>query len=183
MKLASDKDTMAELKALILYILYKIDRPITNDEFLKLVLTITDINYFYFQQFLLDLISAEYITSIKLEENTLYKITAKGIEALKLTGDMIPGILKLKVDKNFRNELNIIENEVAVTAEYVPKKDKSFNVKCKITENGETVFEIRTFAGSSEHAKQIVDNWKNNATEIYPQIMKALNCEDSDSQL
>ena len=117
MKLASDKDTMAELKALILYILYKIDRPITNDEFLKLVLTITDINYFYFQQFLLDLISAEYITSIKLEENTLYKITAKGIEALKLTGDMIPGILKLKVDKNFKNELNIIENEVAVTAE------------------------------------------------------------------
>ena len=96
---------------------------------------------------------------------------------------MIPGILKLKVDKNFKNELNIIENEVAVTAEYVPKKDKSFNVKCKITENGETVFEIRTFAGSSEHAKQIVDNWKNNATEIYPQIMKALNCEDSDSQL
>lgn len=183
MKLASDKDTMAELKALILYILYKIDRPITNDEFLKLVLTITDINYFYFQQFLLDLISADYITSIKLEENTLYKITAKGIEALKLTGDMIPGILKLKVDKNFKNELNIIENEVAVTAEYVPKKDKSFNVKCKITENGETVFEIRTFAGSSEHAKQIVDNWKNNATEIYPQIMKALNCEDSDSQL
>ena len=183
MKLASDKDTMAELKALILYILYKIDRPITNDEFLKLVLTITDINYFYFQQFLLDLISAEYITSIKLEENTLYKITAKGIEALKLTGDMIPGILKLKVDKNFKNELSIIENEVAVTAEYVPKKDKSFNVKCKITENGETVFEIRTFAGSSEHAKQIVDNWKNNATEIYPQIMKALNCEDSDSQL
>ena len=183
MKLASDKDTMAELKALILYILYKIDRPITNDEFLKLVLTITDINYFYFQQFLLDLISAEYITSIKLEENTLYKITAKGIEALKLTGDMIPGILKLKVDKNFKNELNIIENEVAVTAEYVPKKDKSFNVKCKITENGETVFEIRTFAGSSEHAKQIVDNWKNNATEIYPQIMKALNCEHSDSQL
>lgn len=183
MKLASDKDTMAELKALILYILYKINRPITNDEFLKLVLTITDINYFYFQQFLLDLISAEYITSIKLEENTLYKITSKGIEALKLTGDMIPGILKLKVDKNFKNELNIIENEVAVTAEYVPKKDKSFNIKCKITENGETVFEIRTFAGSSEHAKQIVDNWKNNATEIYPKIMKALNCEDSDLQL
>ena len=48
MKLSSDKDTMAELKALILYILYKIDKPITNDEFLKLVLTITDINYFYF---------------------------------------------------------------------------------------------------------------------------------------
>ena len=40
MKLSSDKDTMAELKALILYILYKINKPITNDEFLKLVLLV-----------------------------------------------------------------------------------------------------------------------------------------------
>ena len=159
MKLSSDKDTMAELKALILYILYKINKPITNDEFLKLVLTITDINYFYFQQFLLDLMAAEYISSKKIDDNTLYKITPKGIEALRLTGDMIPGILKLKVDKNFKNELNIIENEVSVSAEYIPKNDKSFKIFCKITENGETVFEIRTLAGSSEHAKRIVDNW------------------------
>lgn len=181
MKLSSDKDTMAELKALILYILYKINKPITNEEFLKLVLTITDINYFYFQQFLLDLIDAEYISSTKIDENTVYKITPKGIEALRLTGDMIPGILKLKVDKNFKNELNIIENEVSISAEYTPKSDKSFKISCKITENGENVFEIRLIAGSSEHAKQIVDNWKNNATEIYPKIMKALNCEDDES--
>lgn len=181
MKLSSDKDTMAELKALILYILYKINKPITNDEFLKLVLTITDINYFYFQQFLLDLMAAEYISSIKIDDNTLYKITPKGIEALRLTGDMIPGILKLKVDKNFKNELNIIENEVSISAEYIPKNDKSFRIFCKITENGETVFEIRTLAGSREHAKRIVDNWKNNATDIYPKIMKALNCEDDEN--
>ena len=88
---------------------------------------------------------------------------------------------KLKVDKNFKNELNIIENEVSVSAEYIPKNDKSFKIFCKITENGETVFEIRTLAGSSEHAKRIVDNWKNNATDIYPKIMKALNCEDEEN--
>ena len=90
-------------------------------------------------------------------------------------------IQKLKVDKNFKNELNIIENEVSVSAEYIPKNDKSFKIFCKITENGETVFEIRTLAGSSEHAKRIVDNWKNNATDIYPKIMKALNCEDEEN--
>lgn len=43
------------------------------------------------------------------------------------------------------------------------------------------MFEIRTLAGSSEHAKRIVDNWKNNATDIYPKIMKALNCEDEEN--
>lgn len=181
MKLTSNGETLAESKVLILYILNHIKTPITNNALYKIVLSVLEMNYFYFQQFLLDLMSAEYITSIKLDENTLYKITPKGIEALRLTGDMIPGILKLKVDKNFKNELNIIENEVSVSAEYIPKNEKSFKISCKITENGETVFEIRTLAGSSEHAKRIVDNWKNNATEIYPKIMKALNCEDDEN--
>ena len=35
-------------------------------------------------------------------------------------------------------------------------------------ENNETVFEIKTFAGSRDEAKKIVDNWKNNAEVIYP---------------
>lgn len=178
MKLSSDKDTMAEFKGLILYILYKANRSLTNDEFLKLVLTITDINYFYFQQFLLDLINAKYIKSFKVEDNTLYQITPEGIEALRLTGDMIPGILKLKVDKNFKNELSVIENEVSISAEYEPQSKNAFIIKCKITENAKTVFEIKTIAVSNEHAKRIVDNWKNNATDIYPKIIKALNCED-----
>ena len=51
----------------------------------------------------------------------------------------------------------------------------------KLQKMAETVFEIRTLAGSSEHAKRIVDNWKNNATDIYPKIMKALNCEDEEN--
>lgn len=174
MKLSSDKDTIAECKVLILYILFKVNKPITNDEFLKLVLSITDMNYFYFQQFVLDLLNTGYIISYQKADHELYTITPSGIEALKLTGDIIPGIVKLKVDSNFKNELDVIENEVSITAEYTPKNEKSYIVKCKIVENGDTMFELKTFAGSSEKAKEIVDNWKNDAVNIYPQIINAL---------
>lgn len=175
MKLTTDKDTLAEYKALILYILYKVNKPITNDEFLKLILSITDINYFYFQQFLLDLLETRYILSYEKDEHTLYSITPEGIEALKLTADMIPGIVKLKVDNNFKNEFDLIENEVSISAEYIPKSEKSYMVTCKIVENSETVFELKTFAGSNEKAKAIVENWKTNAVNIYPAIMESLN--------
>lgn len=174
MKLSSDKDTLAEYKVLILYILYKTNKAISNEEFLKLVLSVTDINYFYFQQFLLDLLETKYIRSYQKEETQLYEITPEGIEALRLTGDMIPGILKLKVDSNFQNELDIIENEVSVSAEYTPKNEKEYIVKCKIFENGETTFEIKTFAGSREKAKEIVENWKEHAVDIYPKIIHYL---------
>ena len=175
MKLTSDKASLAEYKALILYILFKVNKPLTNDEFLKLVLSITDINYFYFQQFLLDLLETKYIVSYVKDDSTLYKITSEGVEALKLTGDMIPGILKLKVDNNFKNELDVIENEVSITAEYQPKGEKSYIVRCKIVENGETMFELKTFAPSTDKSKFLVENWKNNAVDIYPKIIEALN--------
>ena len=61
MKLTSDNQTLAEKKALILYILDKVSKPISNDALLKLAITIDNMNYFYFQQFLLDLLENKYI--------------------------------------------------------------------------------------------------------------------------
>ena len=47
-------------------------------------------------------------------------------------------------------------------------------VKCRIVENNITTFEVKTFATSREQAKQIAENWKKNATEIYPKIIDIL---------
>ena len=52
MKLASDNETLAENKALILYLLSKVNEPLENTDFYKLVLSFQNMNYFYFQQFL-----------------------------------------------------------------------------------------------------------------------------------
>ena len=41
-------------------------------------------------------------------------------------------------------------------------------------ETNETVFEIKTFAGSRDEAKKIVDNWKNNAEVIDPKLLETL---------
>ena len=52
--------------------------------------------------------------------------------------------------------------------------EDNYIVNCKIMENNETVFEIKTFAGSRDEAKKIVDNWKNNAEVIYPKLLETL---------
>ena len=91
MQLSSDKSLLAESKVLILYILYKANKPLTNEEFLKLVLSVTDMNYFYFQQFLLDLLNTKYVISYKKEDLDFYEITEQGIAALELTIDFNMG--------------------------------------------------------------------------------------------
>ena len=175
MKLSDDKGSIAESKVLILYILYKANKSLTNEEFLKLVLSVTDMNYFYFQQFLLDLLNTNYVISYKKENIEFYEITKQGIAALELTKDMIPGIIKLKVDHNFDSELDHIEEEISVSAEYLPIAEDDYKIKCRVFENGEITFELKTFAGSSAQAKKIVNNWNTNATKIYPQILNLLD--------
>lgn len=177
MKLGADNETLAENKILILYLLSIIDKPINNDGLYRLVLSIQDMNYFYFQQFLLDLESNRYIIRYKKEEDTIYEITESGKNTLDLTIDMLPGIIKLKVDETVKGELREIQNESAVRAEFIPLSEKEFIVKCKIIENNVMIFEIQTFATSREQAIQIVQNWEDNSGMIYPKVLQMLNEE------
>lgn len=176
MKLTSDNETLAENKVLILYILNKIDTPVSNNELLQLVLSIEDMNYFYFQQFILDLLENKYIEEYKEEENSeaIYRLTNAGKSALELTKDLIPGIVKLKIDSTIKGELDSIEEEVSIVSEFMPEDDNLFSVTCKVVEKNKSIFEVSTFAGSREHAKAISDNWKKNAVDIYPKIINLL---------
>ena len=171
MKLESDNETLAEKKALILYVLNKVSEPITNDALLKLLISIDNMNYFYFQQFLLDLLENSYICK---DENNLYEITEEGKKSLELVKDIIPGITKFKVDNTFKETLGEIKNEVSITTEFIPLNEKEYNVECKITENNQVLFKIELFAGTHEQAKKIAENWKNNAQEIYPEILNII---------
>ena len=174
MKLASDDETLAENKVLILYVLEKANKPLTNDVLYKIVLAAVDMNYFYFQQFMLDLINVGYIFSFQKESQTLYQITDNGKTTLDLTLDLLPGIIKLKADTNLKPILDSSEEEQSIVAEYTPLSENHYTIICKVVENNETVFEVKTFAGSREQAKEIVDNWQNNADSIYPKILDIL---------
>ena len=174
MKLTSDNETLAEGKVIILYILNKLPNPVSNESLYKLILSINDMNYFYFQQFLLDLINNKYIEFFNNGIHTIYKITTLGKNVLELTEDILPGILKLKADNIFKTEFASIENESSIIAEFIPKNENSYTVKCKIVENNEIIFEVTSFVGSRERAKKIVDNWNQNANSIYPEILNLL---------
>lgn len=180
MMLSTDNKTLAESKLIILYILDKINKPIENEALLKLVLSITDMNYFYFQQFLLDLLNTNYISCITENNESIYAITNSGKEVLELTKNIIPGLIKFKIDNGFKENLEQIKNELSVTAEFEPLEENGYAVKCKIIEDAKPLFELQTFAGSSEQAKNMVDNWKNNANIIYPKILEILSANYSE---
>lgn len=167
-------NSLAENKVLILYILKTLNKNITSSDLFKIMSSINDINYFYFRQLLIDLVESKLVGTYTNDDLNVYELTSEGKNSLELTIDVLPGLLKLKADNVLKEEISNIINESSITAEYIPEDEKHYTVKCKIIENNKSVFEFQTFAGSNEHAKLIADNWKNNAYEIYPQILNLL---------
>lgn len=166
--------TLATNKVLILYILNLINSDFRQDDLFKIISSINDINYFYFKQILTDLIDSKLVGTYTKEDEPVIRITSEGKNAYILTKDILPGIMKLKADNIFMKEFPSIEEESSVIAEFIPKNENDYTIKCKIVENNETIFEVRTFAGSRNRAKRIVDNWNKNANTIYPQILNLL---------
>ncbi|MCL2859490.1 MAG: DUF4364 family protein [Oscillospiraceae bacterium] len=173
MKLVTNNKKLAENKVIILYILNKVNKPLNNTALLKLVLSLTDMNYFYFQQFLVDLVNSKYIVQVEKDE-ICYKLTDTGKEVLELTQNVIPGILKLKIDNSFKQSLSKINDEISIIADFIPESETEYTVVCKIIENNKKLFEIQVFTGSREQAKKIVDNWNKNSSKIYGEIFKLL---------
>ncbi len=168
------KEDLAENKVLILYLLNKLQDGIKSDNLYKIVSSANNMNYFYFQELLTDLIESNFVGSFTKDEDTIVKITSDGQNTLSLTKSLLSGILKLKADTAFKEEVPNIAEQSSIITEYIPKDEKNYTVKCRIVEKNETIFEVSTFAGSRDRAKQISDNWKNNANIIYPKIIDLL---------
>ncbi len=178
---SDSNNNLAEDKVLILYVLNKLNKDIMTDALYKIISSVKDFNYFYFKQILTDLIDSKLVGNYEKDEEYVLKITSEGKNAFNLTSDLLPGIVKLKADKIFKEQLYEIEEESSVVAEFIPKNENDFTVICKIIENNETIFEVKTFAGSRERAKKIVDNWNNNAKSIYPSILNLLSNDENQS--
>lgn len=173
MKLNENDETLAENKVIILYVLNKLNKPIDNDSLLKLILSIKEMNYFYFQQFLLDLLDNKYIIGYTEDEKTMYKITDKGIETLSLTDDILPGILKLQIDNALNENVNDVQYDEHAVSEFTPRNENEFLVTCKIVQNNITIFEVKLQANSVKDAKFISEKWEKHHDEIYP-IVKGI---------
>lgn len=179
---SSDNTTaLAENKVLILYILNHFPNGVLEDGLYKIISSVNDVNYFYFKEVLTDLLDSKLVGLFTKDEDeeSVLKITSEGKNALFLTIDVLPGILKLKADNVLKEEFSSIADETSISAEFIPRSENDYTIKCRVIEKNETIFEVRTFAGSRERAKKIVDNWNKNASKIYPKILNLL-LEDED---
>jgi predicted transcriptional regulator len=171
------KDTteLAENKLLLLYILNKINTPISNSHITQIVLENNLINYFSLQQYLSELIEKGFIEDFKEDKRHMLNITTQGKGVLEFFTSRIPDKKTDLIDSYLDVHIKKIKKEVEVISEYEICGTNKFVVTLKLKDQDATLIELKIPASTNADAKNICSMWKENSDEMYKNIISLFN--------
>lgn len=168
-------DTTFKLyKLIILYILNKVDFPLTNSQISEFILEEGYTTYFKLQQAISELVESGFIREESTHSRTFYHITEEGVETIYyFKNDISPAIRKdiqaFLVKKKYE-----LKNEVSVKSDYYRNPNMEYSVRCQVIEQRMPLIDLTVTAPTEAEAETIANNWTKKNQEIYALVMAQL---------
>ena len=166
----NEKDTQDKL--IVLYIISKLTKSVTNLQIVDIILDVTGIDYFTLQGILIELKEKGLINLFYQEDTRYYKITDEGVTLLDSLINLVPDFIISRVEKKVDGESREIKQKSVIYADYFPEEEDRFIVKCRIIEGGKKTVEIEIAVSNKEQAIDICNKWYANPSKYYLEIIK-----------
>jgi len=171
----SENRLLAENKLILLYLVKKMDVPLSQSEITQFVLERRYMDYFTIQQYLAELVDARLLDRSQETESICYTITEEGDTTLSYFIHYISDGVKNEVARFVQENGKRIRTEYSVTATYFPELNNEYLVKCAVYDvNGQSLMELSLTVPTREQAQRIVRNWKTNVNELYITVLYSL---------
>lgn len=161
-------------KLIILYMLNRVNFPLTNNQISTFLLEKEYTNYFTLQQAFSELEEASLIKPEIIRNATRYHLTESGRETLGYFCDRIPKAIQADVDEYLTKHKLELRNEVSVTADYFRNTAKEFAVHCIVKEKESDLIDLTLTVPTEEEAKAICRNWKEKCETVYQFLVSQL---------
>lgn len=161
-------------KLIILYMLNKVDFPLSNTQISDFMLNKEYTTYFKLQQALSELMDAGFIREEKAHRRTIYHLTEDGASTLDYFRNNISHAIQQDVDDYLREKKYELKNEISVKADYYRNTNMEYSVHCQVIENRLPLIDLTITVPSESEAQAVSDNWQKKNQEIYARIMAEL---------
>jgi predicted transcriptional regulator len=161
-------------KLIILYMLKKVDLPLTNTQLSQFVIDRGYTDYFSFQEYLHQLIDTDLIRTITTSKSTSYDITSEGIITLDYFQNRISESIQDEINKHLEENKYDIKLKLEISSEYIPEKDGDYMVHLVAKENKKTLIDLSISIFDKDYAVQICDQWKDQSHILYKTILNTL---------
>ena len=177
----SENHQLVEKKLLLLYLVDKMEIPITNNQISQFILEEDMMSYFTLQQCLEEMSRSNLLDKVQTNNTTSYTINDSGLEILSLFIKKVPSNLRTRINNYVEETMEAVKKDYEVISNYFYDHNcNEYIVKCGAYDNDTILIEINISVVTKEQAKIICQNWKENVHMLYPNILQSLMNTEND---
>lgn len=167
-------DSTTLYKLMILYMLSKVNFPLSNVQISTFMLDKEYTNYFTFQETINSLVEDSFIQQINYENNTQYKLTQEGEDTVAFFYTKISQTIREEIDNYLVTNKYELKSEVGTTSDYYRTTNGSYIAHLMVKEGNCKLIELNLDVPLEEQAKEMCSKWKDSSQDIYDFIMQNL---------
>lgn len=167
-------ETLMLYKLIVLYILDKVDFPLTNGQLTNFILEKEYTNYFNVQQTINELVDDKYISSETIRNSSLYQITDSGRETLSFFSNTISSVIREEIEEYLKIHKYSLREEVSSLADYYEAKKDEYIAHLRVMERDSAIIDLKLSVPTEKEANLICSNWKNKSSDIYAYVISSL---------
>lgn len=167
-------DPLTLYKLIVLYMLTRVDFPLTKAQVGDFILGKEYTNFLTLQQAIGELIDAGLVIAQAIRNRTHLTITGEGRETLSFFQNQINDSIKTDIDDFFRENEIELRNEVSILADYYKSTSGEYEAHLVAKEKNIDLVNITISVPSEETAVTICDNWQKKNQDIYQYLISQL---------
>lgn len=161
-------------KLLTLYMLDRVDFPLSNATITGFVLETGYTDFATIQQ-VLGIIQDDGLIDVESSRsNTSYTLTDEGREMLEFFGNKISDEIKREVNDYLTKNKYELKQAANILSEYYKTTRGDYAVHCTIKENGSSLIDLTISVPDESTADYMCGRWKDASQSIYEHIIKEL---------
>ena len=167
-------DPLTLYKLIVLYMLDRVDFPLTKSQIGDFILEKEYTNILTLQQVIGELTDAGLITAQSIRNRTHLSITREGRETLSFFGNQINEGIKTDVNLFFKENEITLRNEVSILSDFYKSTSGEYEAHLIAKDKNINLIDITISVPTKETAGAICDNWQRKNQEIYQYLISQL---------
>lgn len=161
-------------KLMVLYMLSKVNFPLSNNQISEFMLNKQYTTYFTLQEVLNSLAEDGFIIVLAYRNSTQYKLTKEGSDTISFFDSKISNAIRDEIDQYLKDNKYDLKCEVGTTSDHYRTVNGDYIAHCQVREGETNLIELNIAVPLEEQADAMCAKWKEASQEIYDFIMHKL---------
>lgn len=168
------ESSYALYKLVILYMLDKVNFPLSNAQISEFFLEQEYTSYFHLQEVLNEMLESNLVSVENTRNTTYYKMTESGAQTLHFFRKEISQEIITEAQNYLEKNAYRLRNESSTISDYYKTGDDDYAVHCVVRENGSPLIDLTLHVPTERSAQEVCEKWKQKSQEAYAALIGLL---------